>query len=436
MTVKPTGPRERPRYGRRGTISAIAVVALATSALAACGGSGGSQGGITELNFFQFKGEALSDFELIIDEFEDANPDIRVIQNQQPDADTAIRTLLVKESTPDVVTLNAGGKIGQLLDAGVFMDFTGEPVLSTINPAVQEIIMDLGSHNGEVNALGYVNNADGIIYNKEIFEEQGLEVPTTWDELIDVCEKLQAAGITPFYGTLADSWTVLPSFNGLGAYAARDGFFDQMRKIGADVGPTSEVSFSKDFADAAEKQQILYSYAQDGYRGRTYDDGNAAFARGEVAMYMQGVWAMNPIKQANPDIQAGIFPYPAGDDPDDRVLVSGVDVAVLIAKDTPHMEEAKRFVDFLFRPEIIERFAQSQNMIPSVEGAAWSDEPALQSVKPFFDDGKIAGFIDHQVPAGIPLDAIVAGGLMQNDPTGMLSRLDSEWAKVAARTIK
>lgn len=75
-------------------------------------------------------------------------------------------------------------------------------------------------------------------------------------------------------------------------------------------------------------------------------------------------------------------------------------------------------------------------MIPSVEGAAWSDEPALQSVKPFFDDGKIAGFIDHQVPAGIPLDAIVAGGLMQNDPTGMLSRLDSEWAKVAARTIK
>ena len=108
----------------------------------------------------------------------------------------------------------------------------------------------------------------------------------------------------------------------------------------------------------------------------------------------------------------------------------------MIGRGTPHLEEAKRFVEFMFRPEIIERFAQSQNMIPSVIGAKWSDEPALQDVKPFFDDGRIAGFIDHQVPAGIPLDALVARGLMENDPQAALVRLDNEWAKVAARTIK
>lgn len=307
--------------------------------------------------------------------------------------------------------------------------------MDTLNPAVQEIIADLGSHDGEVNALGYVNNADGIIYNKTIFKEQGLEIPETWDELIDVCEKLQAAGITPFYGTLADSWTTLPSFNGMGAFAARDGFFDKMREAGENVDPAKSPSFSVDFADIAEKQNTLYSYAQDGYRGRTYDDGNAAFARGEVAMYMQGIWALNPIKQANPDIEAGIFPYPVSDNPDDRVLVSGVDVAVMIGRDTPHMEEAKRFVDYLYRPDVIEEFAKSQNMIPAVTSAKWSDDPALQDVKPFFDDGKIAGFIDHQVPAGIPLDSIVTRGLMDNNPMSALATLDNEWAKVAARTI-
>lgn len=78
----------------------------------------------------------------------------------------------------------------------------------------------------------------------------------------------------------------------------------------------------------------------------------------EVAMYMQGIWALNPIKQANPDIEAGIFPYPVSDNPDDRVLVSGVDVAVMIGRDTPHMEEAKRFVDYLYRPDVIEEFKQ------------------------------------------------------------------------------
>ena len=423
----------RRKFRHRPATAVMTALALAAT-LSACGGTGTADE-VTTLNFFQFKGEALKDFEQIIHDFEADNPDIKVIQNQQPDADTAIRTLLVKNRTPDVVTLNAGGKIGQLLDAGVFYDFSQDPVVDTLNPAVQEIIAALGSHDGEVNALGYVNNVNGIIYNKTIFEDQGLEIPETWDELIDTCEKLKAAGITPFYGTLADSWTTLPSFNGMGAFAARDGFFDKMREAGENVDPAKSPSFSVDFAEVAEKQNTLFSYAQEGYRGRTYDDGNAAFARGEVAMYMQGIWALNPIKQANPDIEAGIFPYPVSDNPDDRVLVSGVDVAVMIGRDTPHMEEAKRFVEYLYRPDVIEEFAKSQNMIPAVMDAKWSDDPALQDVKPLFDDGKIAGFIDHQVPAGIPLDSIVTRGLMVNNPMSALATLDNEWAKVAARTI-
>ena len=181
--------------------------------------------------------------------------------------------------------------------------------------------------------------ANGIIYNTKIFEQQGLEIPETWEELFTVCEKLQAAGITPFYGTLADSWTVLPSFNAIGAYAAQDGFFDKMRAAGREVGSDSAVSFQKDFDEVLQRQAELYAYAQDGYRGKTYDDGNAAFARGEVAMYMQGIWALAPIQAINPDIEAAIFPYPAlSDVPEDRLLVTGVDVTVTIAKDTPTLK--------------------------------------------------------------------------------------------------
>ena len=173
------------------------------------------------------------------------------MQNQVADADTIIRTLLVKDKAPDVITLNANGGFGRLAQAGVFYDFSDEPVLDTINPAVQEILADLGNKEGEVNGLGYVNNANGVIYNQAIFEEQGLEVPETWDEFIAVCDELQDAGITPFYGTLADSWTGLPSFNALGAYPAQGDFFDQMREEGENVGPDSSVSFEKDFRRGA-----------------------------------------------------------------------------------------------------------------------------------------------------------------------------------------
>ena len=419
----------------RMTARAVAVLATAGLAIGLGGCASGSADGVTTLNFFQFKGEALEDFNEIIAAFEAENPDINVVQNQVADADTIIRTLLVKDKAPDVITLNANGGFGKLAQAGVFYDFSDEPVLQTINPAVQEILAQLGNKEGEVNGLGYVNNANGVIYNQEIFEEQGLEVPETWDEFIAVCDALVDAGITPFYGTLADSWTGMPSFNALGAYPSQGDFWEEMRAEGENVGPESEVSFQKDFPEAMDQQYQLFSYMQEGYRGKTYDEGNAAFANGEVAMLLQGIWAINPVKQVNPDIKAAIFPYPAVDDPDDRLLVSGVDVVVTMGENTPRKEEAMRFINYLFEKDVIEEFAASQNMVPSVKGAELSDDPSIQSVKPFFDDGKITGFIDHQIPPSIPLPAIDQQFLFSGDAEAALATLDSEWAKVAARTI-
>lgn len=420
----------KPRTIR--TAAAVAGVAGVAIALGGCASAGSD--GVTTLNFFQFKGEAIADFDELIAEFEAENPDINVVQNAAADADTLIRTLLVKDRIPDVITLNASGNFGRLAQAGVFYDFSNEPVLQTINPAVQEILADLGTYGDEVNGLGYVNNANGIIYNRDIFEAQGLEVPQTWDELIAVCDALQDAGISPFYGTLADAWTAIPSWNALGAYPAQDGFFDKLRAQGEDVGPDSEVSFQKDFVEAMERQYQLYEYMQDGYRGRTYDDGNAAFANGESAMLLQGIWATNPIKQMNPDINLGIFPYPT-DDPDESMLVSGVDVVFTLGKNGAKHDAAMRFIEFAFQPEVQERFAASQNMVPSVEGAELGDDPALQSVAPYFDAGRITGFIDHQVPGSIPLQPIDQQFLFTGDVDAALKSLDSEWSKVAARTI-
>lgn len=431
-TISPT-PHPKRRRATRRAATAAASVAVSALLLAGCSAPGGDE--VVTLDFFQFKGEALEDFTQIIADFEAENPDIKVVQNQVAEADTIIRTLLVKDKAPDVITLNANGGFGKLAQAGVFYDFSDEPVLETINPAVQEILADLGNAEGEVNGLGYVNNANGVIYNQQIFEEQGLEVPETWDEFIAVCDALQDAGIVPFYGTLADAWTGLPSFNALGAYPAQGDFFDQMREEGEDVGPDSEVSFQKDFAEAMEQQFELFSYTQEGYRGKTYDDGNAAFANGEVAMLMQGIWAVNPVKAINPDIDAAIFPYPAADDPDDRLLVSGVDVVVTMGENTPHREEALRFIDYLFEKDVIEDFAASQNMVPSVEGAELSDDPSIQSVKQYFDEGRITGFIDHQIPPSIPLAQIDQQFLFDGDVDAALATLDSEWRKVAARTI-
>ena len=415
--------------------TAAAIAGLTGLVLTAGGCAANPSDGVTTLDFFQFKGEALEDFAEIIDEFEAENPDIRVVQNQVADSETLIRTLLVKDRTPDIITLNANGNFGKLAEAGVFYDFSDEPVLQTINPGVQDILADLGTYEGEVNSLGYVNNANGIIYNRAIFAEQGLEVPETWDELIALCQTLRERGITPFATSLAENWTAMPSWNGIGAYYAQDGFFDEMRAEGDAVGPDAPVSFEADFPEAMAKQAELFQYSQDGYRGASYDDSTSLFAQGGAAMMLQGIWALSPVKAVNPDIDAAIFPYPVPEDPADRMLVSGVDVTVTMARETPHKEEALRFIEFLFRPDVIERFAAAQTMVPSVVDAELSDDPALQSIAPYFDEGRITGFIDHQVPTAIPLTGVVQQFLYDGDADAALRTLDNEWRKVAARTI-
>ena len=302
---------------------------------------------------------------------------------------------------------------------------------------MQEILADLGTYGDEVNGLGYVNNANGVIYNATIFEEQGLEVPETWDEFIAVCDALQAAGITPFYGTLADSWTGIPSWNALGAYPAQDDFFDKMRAQGTDVGPDSEVSFQKNFAEMMDQQYTLYSnYMQEGYRGKTYDEGNAAFANGEVAMLLQGIWATNPIKQVESRHRDGHLPLPRNGRPRRPPARIRRRCRLHDGQEQPRSRKPRCASSTTpSRKDVIEDFAASQNMVPSVEGAEISDDPALQSVKPFFDDGKITGFIDHQIPPAVPLIPIDQEFLFNGDAEAALKSLDNEWRKVAARTI-
>ncbi|PSL37395.1 carbohydrate ABC transporter substrate-binding protein (CUT1 family) [Labedella gwakjiensis] len=424
------GPRRRRRL-----LTAIVVTAVASATLSGCAPSGDA--GVTTLDFFQFKGEATADFQRIVADFEAENPDIDVQLNTVPDPDTALRTLLVKGKTPDVLTVNGSGNYGQLARAGVFHDFTGDPLVEQQNPAVLDILDALGSFEGdEINALGMANNADGIVYNKQIFEEQGLEVPTTWDELIAVCDALEDAGIPAFYGTLADAWTAIPAWNALGGQLQPDDFYDDLRAEGGDVGPDSAVSFSADYTEAMEKLQTLYSYAQDGYRSRGYEDGNAAFANGESAMYLQGIWTINPILAANPDIELGVFPYPAGEDPDDVRLTSGVDVAVTIGRDTPHLAEAQRFVEYLLSPEVVDGFVESQVMFSTLADAGPNPNPVLAELVPYFDDGRIIGFIDHQIPASIPLQPIVQQYLLDGNMDAALANLDNEWRKVALRSTR
>lgn len=429
-----TGPPRRGRGPAR-VVAAALGVALVGSVLTGCSTAGDD--GVVTLDFFQFKPEAVGDFTQIIADFEAQNPDIRVVQNAVPDPDTAIRTLLVKNKVPDVLTLNASGNFGELARACVFADLSNEPSAATVNPAVQDIVQALGTceqdGGGEVNALPFASNASGIIYNPDVFAANDVAVPTTWDELIAAADTFQANGVTPFYCTMKDAWTAGPAFVNLGGTLMPDGFFDDLRAEGSDV-EGGAVSFTKDFGQAMDKEVELFSYCQDDFASRDYNAGNAAFANGESAMYLQGSYAIPAIRATNPDAAIGTFPYPVTDDADARLVVSGVDVGISMGRTTEHPAEAKRFIDYLMSPEVVQAYSVSQSTFSPLNDAEPNPDPALAGLEPYFSDGRIIGFIDHQIPASIPLVNMLQTMVLTGDVPAFLADLDDEWSKVAART--
>lgn len=404
----------------------LGAVLVMVVALAGCGGPATTGDEPVQLEFFQFKGEAIGIFDELVSDFNAEHPDIEVVQNAVPDPDAAIRVRLVRDDVPDVMTLNANGRFGELAQAGVFADFSDQPVIDDVNPAILEILTDLGSAaEGEVNGVPFANNADGVIYNKALFAEHDVQVPTTWDEMVAAVETLEAAGVTPIYGTLLDAWTTLPVWNALASNVPPEDFWESLRD--------GEASFSEDYPPVASRMYQLYQSTQDGTLfERGYDDGNQAFAAGEAAMYLQGSWAIPQIAGFEPDFEVGTFALPT-DDADQTRLVSGVDVVFTTGRDTAHPEQVQTFIDWMLTEDVQARYAADQAAIPARAGL-FTDEAALDGLLPYFEQERLVGFSDHQVPASIPLDAINQQFIIDGNEDAYLAGLDEEWDKYVRRT--
>lgn len=151
-----------------------------------------------------------------------------------------------------------------------------------------------------------------VYYNKSIFEKQGIQIPKTYADLVNVVKTLKAAGVTPFEFGGKDPWAAsmpivaLASVDVLG----KDPNWVQSRY-------NKQVSFSDaNFKAAMQKQQDLI--AMGAYSptalSTDYATANKEFLNGQAAMYVMGSWFtgsgyLTPAQAAG----IGAFPWPSDD---------------------------------------------------------------------------------------------------------------------------
>ena len=413
---------------KKTTIAVSGFLALTTT-LTGCGSSGtgsnttgNSSGQTVTLQFLQNKSEAVGEFNTLIKQFEQQNPNIKVTQVNPPNADTVLKTDLTKNQLPDVISMGADSTFIEMAQAGVLKDFSGASELNNVNPGYVKML------EGEVGksdpyGLPYTVNGEPLLYNKELLAKSNLTPPQTWDDMISDAQAIKAAGGTPFYFGFKDSWTTMVPWNALAANNQGDNFFSDLK--------AGNTTFTKSYQTVVQRMQQLASYGQSSEFGTGYNDANTAFANGKSVFYVQGDWAIASILKANPNIQLGAVVFPATNDPSTNKLVSGIDSVLTMTTDTKNQAAAQKFIDFLLQKENAQAYSDSQKLFSAVEGVTQSD-PIVAPLQTYIDKGQISDYPDHYYPAAMDANVsnMIQGFLVKKtDSQTFLGQLDQAYQK-------
>ena len=399
---------------------------MAAMLLAGCGD--GSDSGKTEIEIIQYKMEATDYFDALEEEFNATHDDIHLTIDSPNDASTIMRTRFIREDYPDIIGIGGDINYSYYVDAEILADLSDWDGMDNIKESYIDIAEGLETVPTDGTYIApYMANAAGILYNRDMFEEHGWEIPTTWDELLSLCEDIQAEGILPFYFGFRDTWTCLAPWNAIAVDLAPADVCKQVNR--------GETTFTEEYREAAEKYIQLMEYGPDDPVAYGYNDACTAFANGESAMYPIGSYAVPQIQSVNPDINIDSFVMPASNDPAENTLNSGIDLGFCVTAACENKEAAFEVLDFLYEDENIQAYIDDQNSSSCKEGD-YNLAPMLDGMTEYIESGNMTDYQDHYYPSEMAVDAILQTYVINQDTDAFLARFDKDWARYNRDTIR
>lgn len=333
---------------------------------------------VVELEFVYHKTEsnAIDAMETVINNFNAANPGIKVNFVQVPDTATVLQSRAQLNEMPDMFGCTTGNMFELMFEDGIIMDLTGQEFLSSVEPSS----LEMSTYNGKNWRLPYSLSCYGLYVRTDIFEEQGLALPTTWDELMDVCEKLTAAGITPF--ALPDKTMVYQRMERMMSFMSEDD--TEFKQIAAGELEAKDSKLLQTYANASLQ---IVNYMTPESLGAEYTESYQQLIAGQAAMTINGGWSLATLKDYDPDIKVALIPMPNPTGDESKVVVS-IDTNFCISSSTKHPEECLKFFEYLAQPEVAQVYANKEGS-PCVINGVTVSTPELSVISEAMAEGKI-----------------------------------------------
>lgn len=321
----------------------------------------------------------------IIEAFMAENPGVNVeIQTNTTDYENLMKAKMAANELPDVFMTHGWSLIRY---SEYLMPLTDEPFAQNMAETLKESMCD---EEGNVYALSVTVDLTGILVQMDILQDLGLEIPTTVDEFLQCCEAAKNAGYDAVYIAGKDTRSpayvldlMAPSFllNGESdenEVALANGTFDWDRWL--PVAQFLQTLKDKGYmnVDAATADPIFHA------EKLVNQEALFIFQRNSI---LTECWSIDP--EAN----VGFIPFPAQSEEESPYLAGGEGVAFGIWKDTEHPEICRALLNFMARPENVQKLCLVEGSPSGQKGVEvdmghlgewverWSDVPAL----PWFD---------------------------------------------------
>lgn len=430
------------------TLRLLALTTVAGLALTAC-----SQGGDTEpegttngdsgaaeisgeVTVLTNRTDLVSDgtFDAYAEKFNEQYPDVTVKFEAVNDYENSIKTRLNGSKYGDVLAIPAAVKPSQ------FSQFF-EPLGDTADFAEKYRYTPKHSFDGTQYGIASGGNANGIVYNKVVFEEAGItELPTSEEEWLDAMAKIKEHGAIPLYTNYKDGW---PISQGMGNLGAITNDVDAAINMAQDSAPWTEGT------DIYAIDSLLYETVAAGLTEEDplttdWESSKTKIGNGEIGAMILGSWAIAQMQEAAEEVGAsaddiGYMPWPSNIDGQQYATNDG-DYGYAVAKNSDAKEASKAWITFFVEES---GYAESQGMVPTLleaplpENLSAFTEAGVELIEPAAaPEGKESLLSDVANEAGIDIYGQVyrqklvdiARGAADGDKASYFEELNGKWA--------
>lgn len=384
----------------------------------------------TQIELYYYKQEIVKQMGDMAAAFSKKYPDISIKLTMIPnDNMVTLKARMASGDAPTIIQLQSYAAVYEFAAAGWLADLTNEPVISKVVDGAKNAV----TYNGRVYALPMDLAGIGIIYNKDIFNKYDLKPPATFDELRSVCSTLRKNGVVPFAALLKANWSMGHIISMLHTTLAGEKLLPWLNQM--NQGKAS-------FADPVDTRELFRLL--DFYKANLHDNAaemdqaeqHAAFASGEAAMMVQGLWAYQACLTINPDLNCGFIPFPVNNNPADSKLFADVDstFAVAATASPAEMRAAKLFLEWLATPEAIKMWVEDCKLVPTFKGADASGmEAPFQDLVRYMNEGKTNPWAFSMYPVAVFEEACKTGAqeymLGLRDADGVIEYIDQTWKR-------